>query len=121
MVAGREEGVKRTVGSCTKAPPFDPGGRSPVVAYFRHSMIVCTVGRAREQVSFVSEGLSRERLIRIAFHHLLLSPPSFSMFPSLSYLLDFLTSPPCRVENPTLRSCKREEETAELTVFPLPL
>lgn len=29
-----------TLGSCTNAPPLDPGGSSPDVAYLRHSIIV---------------------------------------------------------------------------------
>lgn len=32
--------MKLTFGSCTKAPPLDPGGSSPDVAYLRHSIIV---------------------------------------------------------------------------------
>lgn len=31
---------RRTVGSWMKAPPLAPGGRSPVAAYLRHSMMV---------------------------------------------------------------------------------
>lgn len=36
----RKQGEGRTFGSCTNAPPLVLGGSSPVVAYFKHSMIV---------------------------------------------------------------------------------
>jgi hypothetical protein len=34
------EEKRRTFGSWMNAPVFAPGGKSPVVAYLRHSMIV---------------------------------------------------------------------------------
>ena len=48
---GRTSAVPSAFGSLMKAwPPRQPGGRSPVVPIFRHSMIVCRTHSAREGV-----------------------------------------------------------------------